>query len=200
MMAYAKKKLRKLNKRGGIEGLPMELMIIVVVATVGTGILVGWMGSIDEPDSIGEVTCSANQIVMTSDTVKTNFTVTVTDQSGDALKGATVVLFGCGGDRDRKKRPLMAKAAASLADYVYVTSDNPRTEKPEDIIAEILTGMPQDASYTAICDRAEAIKAAISSAREGDIILIAGKGHEDYQEINGVKHPFDDRIVAAECL
>ena len=115
-------------------------------------------------------------------------------------QGRLIVVFGCGGDRDRKKRPLMAKAAASLADYVYVTSDNPRTEKPEDIIAEILTGMPQDASYTAICDRAEAIKAAISSAREGDIILIAGKGHEDYQEINGVKHPFDDRIVAAKCL
>ena len=96
MMAYAKKKLRKLNKRGGIEGLPMELMIIVVVATVGTGILVGWMGNIDEPDTIGDITCSVNQITMTADSMKTGFNVTVTDQSGDALKGATVVLSGCG--------------------------------------------------------------------------------------------------------
>ena len=96
MMAYAKKKLRKLNRKGGIEGLPMELMIIVVVATVGTGILVGWMGNIDEPDSIGDVTCSVNQIAMNKDTYNTSLSITVTDQSGDALKGATVVLSGCG--------------------------------------------------------------------------------------------------------
>jgi UDP-N-acetylmuramoyl-L-alanyl-D-glutamate--2,6-diaminopimelate ligase len=94
----------------------------------------------------------------------------------------------------------MAKAAADLADAVYVTSDNPRTERPDDIIAEILAGMPRDADFTAICDRAEAIRTAIKDARQGDIVLIAGKGHEDYQEINGVKHPFDDRAVAAECV
>ena len=96
MMAYAKKKLRKLNRKGGIEGLPMELMIIVVVATVGTGILVGWMGNIDEPESIGEVTSSVNQITMTTDSYRTSFSITVTDQSGDGLKGATVLLSGCG--------------------------------------------------------------------------------------------------------
>lgn len=96
MMACVKKKLRKLNRKGGIEGLPMELMIIVVVATVGTGILVGWMGNIDEPESIGDVTSSVNQITMTSDSYRTSFSITVTDQSGDGLKGATVLLSGCG--------------------------------------------------------------------------------------------------------
>ena len=95
-MAYAKKKLRRLNRKGGIEGLPMELMIIVVVATVGTGILVGWMGNLDEPDTIGDVTCSVNQIAMKSDKMSTSLTITVTDQSGDAVMNATVVRSGCG--------------------------------------------------------------------------------------------------------
>ena len=95
-MAYVRKKLKRLNRKGGIEGLPMELMIIVVVATVGTGILVGWMGSIDEPDRIGDVTCNMSEITMNADTSKVNFAITVTDQNGDGIKGATVLLSGCG--------------------------------------------------------------------------------------------------------
>lgn len=111
-----------------------------------------------------------------------------------------IVVFGCGGDRDRKKRPLMGRVANNLADIVYVTSDNPRTENPDDIIREILTGFPESASPIAIADRRTAIKTAIANAKPQDIILIAGKGHEDYQEINGVKHHFNDAEVAAESL
>lgn len=97
-MAYAKKKLNRLknNRKGGIEGLPMELMIIVVVATIGTGILVGWMGNIEAPQTIGDVSCSIDQINMTSDTGKTSFDVVVTDSTGNGIQGATVVLTGCG--------------------------------------------------------------------------------------------------------
>ena len=109
-------------------------------------------------------------------------------------------VFGCGGDRDRTKRPLMGKAAAELADILYVTSDNPRTENPDDIIREILNGIPYNAPYQAITDRKSAIFKAIASAQPGDIILIAGKGHEDYQEINGVKHHFNDCETALEAL
>ena len=129
----------------------------------------------------------------------------------DALRNALTALrslphnrlfavFGCGGDRDRTKRPLMGKAAAELADILYVTSDNPRTEEPDDIIREIFNGIPYDAPYQAITDRKSAIFEAIASAQPGDIILIAGKGHEDYQEINGVKHHFNDCETAVEAL
>ena len=129
----------------------------------------------------------------------------------DALKNVLTALkalphnklcavFGCGGDRDRTKRPLMGKAAAELADRLFVTSDNPRTEHPDDIIREILNGIPYNAPYQAIADRKTAIFEAIASAQPGDIVLIAGKGHEDYQEINGVKHHFNDCETALEAL
>ncbi|MEE3363935.1 MAG: hypothetical protein VZR03_04515, partial [Methanomethylophilus sp.] len=96
MMAYAKKKLRKLNRKGGIEGLPMELMIIVVIAALGTAVLVGWMGNIETPETIGHVDSSVDQIVMTTDkNTNVSFTITVTDTSGDAIPNATVVLTGC---------------------------------------------------------------------------------------------------------
>ncbi|MGI6356418.1 MAG: UDP-N-acetylmuramoyl-L-alanyl-D-glutamate--2,6-diaminopimelate ligase [Lentisphaerae bacterium] len=111
-----------------------------------------------------------------------------------------IAVFGCGGDRDRSKRPLMARAAAKNADLVVVTSDNPRTEKPEDIIDEILTGLPAGAAHVAIADRRQAIRHALTAAKPGAIVLIAGKGHEDYQEINGVKHPFNDADVASEII
>ena len=107
------------------------------------------------------------------------------------------VVFGCGGDRDRTKRPKMAQAAALYADSIYVTSDNPRTESPEAIIQDILAGFPPTAKPVSIADRKAAIKAAIQNAQQGDIILVAGKGHEDYQEINGVKHHFND---AEACM
>ncbi len=111
-----------------------------------------------------------------------------------------IVVFGCGGDRDRSKRPLMAQAAAKAADLVMVTSDNPRTEDPEDIIRQILAGIPAGTACQAVTDRREAIRLALNAACPGAIVLIAGKGHEDYQEVNGVKHPFNDAEIAAEIL
>ncbi|RNC84521.1 MAG: UDP-N-acetylmuramoyl-L-alanyl-D-glutamate--2,6-diaminopimelate ligase [Balneola sp.] len=110
------------------------------------------------------------------------------------------LIFGAGGDRDRSKRPEMAKAAERYADSIYVTSDNPRFEDPEVIIEDIMQGFDQADNVTRITDRKEAIEQAISSASIDDIILIAGKGHEDYQDIQGTKHSFDDRIIAWDAL
>lgn len=104
-------------------------------------------------------------------------------------------VVGCGGDRDRAKRPLMALVACEHSDKVIFTADNPRSEDPMDIIREMEAGVPvhQRRKFLSIADRREAIKAACSMAEAGDIILVAGKGHEKYQEIQGVKHPFDDK-------
>ncbi|MGN0641769.1 MAG: UDP-N-acetylmuramoyl-L-alanyl-D-glutamate--2,6-diaminopimelate ligase [Huintestinicola sp.] len=118
-------------------------------------------------------------------------------------KGRLICLFGCGGDRDRTKRPLMAKAAAAYSDYLIVTSDNPRSEDPNAIIDEILTGLEgTDIPYDRITDRKEAIFHAVRIAREGDIIVLAGKGHEDYQIIDGndTHIHFDEREIVAEAL
>jgi UDP-N-acetylmuramoyl-L-alanyl-D-glutamate--2,6-diaminopimelate ligase len=113
-----------------------------------------------------------------------------------------ITVVGCGGDRDRTKRPVMAKLAAELSDQAILTSDNPRSESPEAIIEEMRTGLDPILlrKTLSITDRMEAIRTACSFARPGDIILIAGKGHEKYQEINGVKHPFDDLTIAKETL
>jgi len=128
--------------------------------------------------------------------------------------GRLIVVFGCGGDRDRGKRPEMARAACEGADLVVVTSDNPRTESPDAIIAEIVAGIdPEkypaldragfagaDRGYFVDVDRRDAIAFAIASARPGDSILLAGKGNEDYQIIGTTKHPFDDRVEAKRAL
>lgn len=112
------------------------------------------------------------------------------------------VVFGCGGDRDKTKRPRMAQAALAFADQLIITSDNPRMEDPQAIIEEILAGVPNDASgkVLSIVDRRIAIEAAIEQARPGDVVLIAGKGHEPYQIIGTQRIDFDDRIIAAEIL
>ena len=109
-------------------------------------------------------------------------------------------VFGCGGDRDPTKRPLMAAVAEKNADRVVVTSDNPRTEKPEAIISQVLLGLTHRDSVEVQADRARAIAETIAAASAVDVILLAGKGHEDYQEIAGVKHPFDDRVHARRAL
>jgi UDP-N-acetylmuramoyl-L-alanyl-D-glutamate--2,6-diaminopimelate ligase len=110
-----------------------------------------------------------------------------------------VCVFGCGGDRDPGKRPMMGEIAARLADHVIVTSDNPRGEPPAQIISEVLRGIPVGRAEP-IEDRQVAIYTAIHHAMPGDVVLLAGKGHETYQEIGGVRHPFSDADVAAEAL
>jgi UDP-N-acetylmuramoyl-L-alanyl-D-glutamate--2,6-diaminopimelate ligase len=129
-------------------------------------------------------------------------------------KGKVLVVFGCGGDRDQGKRPLMGEVAAELADLPIVTSDNPRSEAPDEIIAEILPGLEKhglrrmgapkakqgEKGYLVEADRAAAIALAVSLAKPGDVVLIAGKGHEAYQDQEGVKKPFDDLAEAKKAL
>jgi UDP-N-acetylmuramoyl-L-alanyl-D-glutamate--2,6-diaminopimelate ligase len=107
------------------------------------------------------------------------------------------VVFGCGGDRDRGKRPMMGEIATRLADRVIVTDDNPRTEDPAAIRAAILKGAP---GATEIGDRARAIKSAIGELHHGDLLVIAGKGHETYQIVGKTRHPFDDSAVARAAV
>jgi UDP-N-acetylmuramoyl-L-alanyl-D-glutamate--2,6-diaminopimelate ligase len=115
--------------------------------------------------------------------------------------GRLVCLFGCGGNRAKSRRYEMGEVSSRLADLTVVTSDNPRNEEPMDIIADILTGVKKaDGAYVTIPDRKEAIAYCMTNAREGDIIVLAGKGHEDYQEIRGVKHHMDERELIAEIL
>lgn len=115
---------------------------------------------------------------------------------------SVIVVFGCGGDRDRSKRPLMGAVAVERADHVYVTSDNPRSEPPEKIIAEIVDGVTvqQRKALTEIVSRRDAIRTAISTAGDGDAVLIAGKGHESYQEVSGVRNAFSDVDEANSAL
>jgi len=110
-----------------------------------------------------------------------------------------ITVFGCGGDRDHGKRPQMGAVATRLSDFVIITSDNPRTEEPNDIIREIESGTTRD-NYIVEPDRKEAIRKAVSMAREGDIVLVAGKGHEDYQEIKGIRYKFSDKGVIEELI
>jgi len=116
------------------------------------------------------------------------------------IPGQMICVFGCGGDRDRTKRPKMGKIAAELSDVAVVTSDNPRTENPQKILEDILAGIPPRVQPTVICDRATAIRTAILQAKPGDGILLAGKGHEDYQILGTEKIHFDDREQAREAL
>ena len=110
-------------------------------------------------------------------------------------------LFGCGGNRSRQRRFEMGEVSGKLADLTIITSDNPRFEEPQDIIDDIKTGMAKtDGNYVEICDRKEAITYAIEHGEPGDIIVLAGKGHEDYQEIRGVKHPMDERDLIRDIL
>lgn len=121
------------------------------------------------------------------------------EEARKITEGRIITVFGCGGDRDRTKRPLMGEAASELSDVVIVTSDNPRTEEPMGIIREILQGMKKD-NYTVQPDRAEAIQMATAEAKRGDTVLVAGKGHEDYQEIQGVMYTFSDKEVLKKAI
>ena len=115
--------------------------------------------------------------------------------------GNLICLFGCGGNRDCTKRPKMGKIAQQLCDKIIITSDNPRTEEPASITKQIEEGIKKtNGKYTVIVDRIEAIREAIKMADKKDIIVLAGKGHEPYQEINGVKYPFDERIIVNSII
>jgi len=117
-------------------------------------------------------------------------------------KGQVIAVVGAGGDRDKTKRPVMAKVSVEMSDKLIITADNPRSEDPAQIATEMVAGIPPSMSFKAmtVLDRRDAIKTAIHMARPGDIILIAGKGHETYQEIKGVKHHFDDREIVKEVF
>ena len=116
-------------------------------------------------------------------------------------KGRVISVFGCGGDRDKNKRPMMGEVSGRVADYTIITSDNPRTEKPEEIVSDIEKGMKKTkGKYETIVDRREAIKKAINMANKSDIIVLAGKGHEQYQEINKVRYPFDENEIVNEII
>ena len=112
-----------------------------------------------------------------------------------------VTIFGCGGNRSKDRRYNMGEVSSKLSDLTIVTSDNPRYENPMDIIDDIVVGVEKaDGEYVTVPDRKEAIKYAILNAKDGDVIVLAGKGHEDYQEINGVKHPMDERTLISEVM
>ena len=116
-------------------------------------------------------------------------------------RGRVISVFGCGGDRDKGKRPIMGEISGKIADFTFITSDNPRTEKPETIIEEIEKGIKKTkGKYKVVIDRTEAIEEAIKMANKRDIIVLAGKGHEPYQEINGVKYDYDERIIIKEII
>ena len=114
--------------------------------------------------------------------------------------GSLWCVFGCGGDRDASKRPLMGAIAERLADHVVLTSDNPRSEAPAFILSQILVGVIGHDDVDVIEDRRAAIAYAVATADARDVVLVAGKGHEDYQEVAGVRHPFDDVAVARTLL
>ncbi|HPY95365.1 MAG TPA: cyanophycin synthetase, partial [Clostridia bacterium] len=119
----------------------------------------------------------------------------------DFIKGRLIVVFGCGGDRDHGKRPLMGAIAGRMADLSILTSDNPRAEDPLDILDAIEEGIkPTGGKYVVIENRRDAIRHALEMARAGDVVLLAGKGHETYQEIAGIKRPFDEKVIVAELL
>ena len=116
-------------------------------------------------------------------------------------KGKVISVFGCGGDRDKGKRPIMGEVSGKIADFTFITTDNPRTEKPEEIVKEIEEGIKKTkGKYKVVVDRKEAIKEAIEMASKQDIIVLAGKGHEPYQEINGKTYPFDERTIVKDII
>ena len=143
------------------------------------------------PDGLREVLPAARAAIATR-----------ADLTGHASDGRVIVVFGCGGDRDREKRPEMGAVAAQLADLVVVTSDNPRSEDPLDIINAVLAGVPSDYRDQVVSepDRRRAFATAFQMARPGDVVVIAGKGHETTQTIGGIANPFDDHAVAAAVL
>ena len=132
----------------------------------------------------------------TPDALQASLSFLAKIRDSESQKPRIITVFGAGGDRDKEKRPLMAKAAEEFSDIIILTSDNPRSEDPQVILEQIASGFKKETHFESIEKRKDAIHKALSIAKEGDVILIAGKGHEAYQEISGVKHPFSDQ----ECV
>ncbi len=154
------------------------------------------------PGRLEPVECGQNFKVLIDYAHTDDALQNVLDTLRQICKGKLIVVFGCGGDRDKSKRPRMAKVAQEKADFIFVTSDNPRTEDPKEIISDIMTGFmdPYAENITITGDRTKAIELSIRSAGAGDIVLIAGKGHETYQIIGNEKTDFDDSEVARKVL
>ncbi|MNJ44275.1 UDP-N-acetylmuramoyl-L-alanyl-D-glutamate--2,6-diaminopimelate ligase [compost metagenome] len=175
-----------------LEGVPLNCIKESLEALKGVD---GRVEAVDEGQSFAVIVDYAH----TPDGLE-NVLRTVTEFA----TGRVICVFGCGGDRDRMKRPLMGKISARYAQHVIVTSDNPRTENPEAILKDIEAGLVEDEvakeRYELIVDRREAIQKAIEMASSEDVVLIAGKGHETYQLIGTAVLDFDDRIVAKEAI
>lgn len=139
--------------------------------------------------------CAIVDYSHTSDSLKNAIEAAIDVRNSDGSYGRVITVFGCGGDRDKTKRPVMGKIATDFSDYVIITSDNPRTEEPLSIIEDIVKGIDKRQNYLIEPDRESAISKSIEMSKKGDIILICGKGHETYQEINGVKTHFDDQEI-----
>ncbi|MFW0787082.1 UDP-N-acetylmuramoyl-L-alanyl-D-glutamate--2,6-diaminopimelate ligase [Gordonia sp. CPCC 206044] len=172
-------------------------------AGVGTAAAVAAMAGVSVPGRLERVDGGQQFLVLVDYAHKPGALEAVLATLREQTRGRIAVVVGAGGDRDTGKRPLMGDIAARGAELTVITDDNPRTEDPATIRAEVLAGAlaaESEADVREIGDRAEAIRTAIAWARPGDTVLIAGKGHETGQEIDGVKHPFDDRVVAAEAI
>jgi UDP-N-acetylmuramoyl-L-alanyl-D-glutamate--2,6-diaminopimelate ligase len=124
----------------------------------------------------------------------------VLESVGKYISGRVICLIGCGGDRDKLKRPLMGKIAHKYSDLLIVTSDNPRGEEPDAIIDDIIAGLDGEKPYIRITDRRTAIERAVSEAQSGDMVLLLGKGHETYQIIGGEYFPFDEKVIVNEIM
>jgi UDP-N-acetylmuramoyl-L-alanyl-D-glutamate--2,6-diaminopimelate ligase len=152
------------------------------------------------PGRLERIPDSAGRLVLVDYAHSDDALANVLPAVRELVAGTVWVVFGCGGDRDRGKRPAMGAVASRLADRVVVTSDNPRTEDPAAIVADILGGIADRSGVVVEIDRERAIRTALAGARRGDAVLVAGKGHETTQEVAGVKRPFDDRVVARRIL
>ena len=219
--------LRAENIELSAQGISFDAVTAQEKLSVTVGIPGGFMvyntlGVLAAAQAVGVSLAESAKVLATTSHVKGRVEVVPTDgdytilidyaHTPDALenvlnavrgfaKGRVIALFGCGGDRDKTKRPIMGAIAARLADAVIVTSDNPRTESPSAIIADIVDGMiGTETPYAVIESRIEAIRFAIDNAQSGDVIVLAGKGHETYQIIGRDKHHLDEREVVAEYL
>ncbi|MCR4560814.1 MAG: UDP-N-acetylmuramoyl-L-alanyl-D-glutamate--2,6-diaminopimelate ligase [Bacteroidales bacterium] len=195
--------------------LPGEFNAYNILAVYSSAVLLG-----EQPQAVLQELSALHSVKGRFDIVNSNKITAIVDyaHTPDALENVLktinairrelcapstlITLCGCGGDRDKSKRPLMAQIACKLSDKVILTSDNPRTENPESILDDMFAGLKDDdlKKTVRITDRKSAIQTACLMAKPGDIILIAGKGHENYQEVNGVKHHFDDKEIVSEFL